>query len=318
MIDKRQAARKDYIVGLMDNNAATRNQIAAVSGLSNPYIKELESGRIANVGRDKLLSLAIALDLNLTEIDHMLTLFDRASLTSEDIAAFIQASERCRISSALHPVHDSFTFDLMLLSAELIPGAHAIVSSRPASCLRSEGHRLYAEKTLVAAHPLYGDLITALNKERRQQLMLNLNQHPVENYVCLHCLQDYLRPGDDPQELNWRAQHIRNTINMISGFDNFHFYITSECPSFIFVLRSPVPTGTASETEKLIITTLPPHRIQVRSSGLLAGFATDSKAVIQNFRKELQYIKTTVVPDYMERSRLIAFLESLIKKAPQN
>jgi len=316
MTDERQAARRDYIVGLMDDNAATRNQIAAISGLSNPYIKELESGRIANVGREKLLSLAIALDLNLTEIDHMLTLFDRASLTSEDIATFIQASARCRISAALHPVHDSFTFDLMLLSAELIPGAHAIVSSRPASCLRSEGHRLYAEKTLVAAHPLYGDLITAINKERRQQLMLNLNRHPVENYVCLHCLQDYLRQCDDPLELKWRVQHIRNSINMISGYENFRFFITSECPSFIFVLRSPVRTDTAAETEKLVITVLPPHRIQVRSSGLLAGFATDSKAVIQNFKKELQYIKKTVMSDYLQRPKLIAFLESLIKKAP--
>jgi len=116
---------------LMGGSPVARNQIAAISGLSNPYIRDLEMGNIANVGREKLISLAIGLDLSLGEIDEMLTVFDRAKLTQADIPLFLEASRRSRISAALHPVHDSYTFDLLLLSAEQVPGPHVIVSTRP-------------------------------------------------------------------------------------------------------------------------------------------------------------------------------------------
>jgi transcriptional regulator with XRE-family HTH domain len=111
----RKKTRGEYVQALLKDSPVSRNQIAAISGLSNPYILGLEQGNIANVGRDKLISLAVALDMKLGEIDHMLTVFDRAALSGEDIPVFLEASRRCRISAALHPAHDSYTLDLMLL-----------------------------------------------------------------------------------------------------------------------------------------------------------------------------------------------------------
>jgi transcriptional regulator with XRE-family HTH domain len=311
-MNKRAEQRRDYIQKLMRNSPMSRNQIAAVSGLSNPYIKGLELGNIANVGREKLISLGIALDLSLSDIDSLLNRFDRTPLSRDDILTFIETSKRCHISAALHPVHDSYTFDLMLLSAEQSPGSHVIVSSRPASCLREEGHRRYAEKALVEGHPIYGDLIAAINKERRNRLMANLKDHPVANFVCAHCLRDYLRHCEDAAERQWRIAHIQNTIDTIRSFDRFSLFLTEECPSFIFVLRSPADTE--NESEKLIITVLPPHRMSVRVSGLLAGFATDSQAVILNFKKELKFLEKSILEPYLDRSRLVGFLRDLISE----
>jgi transcriptional regulator with XRE-family HTH domain len=307
---KIQQQRREYVQRLMRRSPIARNQIAAISGLSNPYIRDLEMGNINNVGREKLISLSIALDLSLNEIDQMLTVFDRAKLSREDIPFFIEAAKRCRISAALHPVHDSFTFDLLLLSAERMPGPHVIVSTRPASCLRTEGHRLYAEKALVAAHRIYGELVAEINRERRRRLMINLNNHPLEQYVCRKCLQDYIKNCDDPVEKAWRIEHMKNAIRMINGFDNYHFYLVDECASFIFVLKTPV-TDTP-ESEKLVITVLPPHRLQIRTSGLLAGFATDSQAVILNFKEELRFIRESVIDAYRDRRALLEFLNALI------
>jgi len=309
-VNKRRKQQREYIQTLMRNSPIARNQIAAISGLSNPYIKGLELGNISNVGREKLISLGIALDLSLSEIDKMLTIFDRTHLSRDDILTFIETSKRCRISAALHPVHDSYTFDLMLLSAEQKPGSHVIVSSRPASCLREVGHRRYAEKKLVEAHPIYGFLVAAINKERKSRLMINLNDHRVANYVCEHCLRDYIRLCDDPIERHWRIEHIKNTINIINSFENFDFFLTEECPSFIFVLRTP--DDIENESEKLIITVLPPHRMSVRASGLLAGFATDSQAVILNFKKELKFLEKSIIRRYLDRSKLLDFLHNLI------
>ncbi len=301
--------RSLFIQELLQQSPLSRNQIASISGLSNPYILDLEKGAIANVGRDKLIALAIALDLGLKEIDELLTVFDRAQLTKGDIPLFLDTARRIHISSALHPVHDSFTFDLVLLSVERREGCHVIVSPRPASCLRVEGHRSYSEKELLLQHHLYGDLVEAIVRERRHRLLLNLSHYPVEQYVCRECLTDYIERCRDTEERAWRLKHVRSAVNLIEMYDNYRFHLITECPSFIFVLKSP--TVSEADSDTLIIANIPPHRYQVTSSGLLAGFTTENQAVIVNFRKELQAIKDTVIEEYEDRSRLVKFLEEL-------
>ena len=304
--------RHTYIRNLMDSSPATRNQIAAISGLSNPYIKELEQDNINNVGREKLLSLSIALDLGLKEIDELLTVFDRSKLSESDIPLFLKVAEKCRFSSALHPINDSYTLDLMFLAAEAKLGEHTIVSTRPASCFRHEGHRLFSEKNLVDSHPIYGELVTSINRERRRRFLLNLNDHTVENIVCAHCLEEYIKNCRDTEEKFWRIRHIRHIINIINGFDNFRFYLARECPGFLFVLKSGRPG--VKDPDRLIITTFPPHRLAIKSSRALTGFATQSNAVVQTFKNELKFIHAAVLEDYLDREKLITYLETLIKE----
>lgn len=302
--------RQEYIRNLMDKNPATRNQIAAISGLSNPYIKELEKDNINSVGREKLLSLSIALDLSLGEIDALLTVFDRSKLSAHDIPMFLKLAEKCQFSAALHPINDSYTLDLMLLATEAKQGPHSIVSTRPASCFRHEGHRLYSEKILVNAHPIYGELVTTINRERRQRFLLNLNDHIVENFVCVHCLEEYIKNCKDREDKSWRIKHIRNVINIISGFNNFNFYLTRKCPGFIFGLKTGFPAP--KNPDKLIITTFSQHPMTTRESRSLTGFATQSKAVIVTFKNELDLIKKSIIPKYLDRGKLIDYLEQLI------
>lgn len=310
-MNQQSGARSLFIQDLLHKSPLSRNQIASISGLSNPYILDLEKGAIANVGRDKLIALAIALDLGLNEIDEMLNVFDRAPLGVDDIPLFLDTAERIHISSALHPVRDSFTFDLVLLSVERREGCHVIVSPRPASCLRVEGHRSYAEKELLARHPLYGGLVEAIVKERKHRLLLNLSHYPVEQFVCKECLTDYIERCRDPREREWRLKHIRSAINLIETYENFRFHLITECPSFIFVLKSP--TASDLDADTLVIANIPPHRYQVTSSGVLAGFTTENPAVIVNFKKELQAIKDTVIEDFEDRRCLVTFLEGLGK-----
>ena len=67
-----------------------RNQIATLSGLTNTYIRNLEQGQIENVPRNRLIALGVALNLDLFEMEALLDAFDRAQLSSSDVAAFIE------------------------------------------------------------------------------------------------------------------------------------------------------------------------------------------------------------------------------------
>ena len=307
---KRIEASAEYIRQLLSKSPMPRNQVAAISGLTNTYICDLEKGIIANVARTKLISLAVALNLNLVETDQMLNVFDRAALTRDDIPIFLETTEKRHISSALLPVRDRYSLDLMMLSAEKIPGEHVLVSSEPTVCLRAEGHRKYSERRMAAAHPIYDELVETIGRERRAALERNLEEHLFTQYICPSCLEDYIRRCQDDIERGWRLKHIENVIEFLERFSNWHFYFINTCPTFNFVLKTPAPkTG---ENEKLLITRLAPHRFQGKRSGKLTGFTTDNQVVIQNFKEEINGIKNVVIPEYRDRKKTVAFLKKLI------
>ena len=44
----------------------------------------------------------------------------------------------------------------------------------------------------------------------------------------------------------------------------------------------------------------------------MAGFATDSKAVILNFKDEVKYLKKAVFEAFLDRKRLVEYRKALI------
>ena len=309
MFDRKQASA-EYIQDLLAQRPMPRNQVAMISGLSNTYIRDLEHGVIANAAREKLISLAVALNLDLGETDRMLNIFDRAPLSFKDIPIFLATADKGTITSALLPVRDRYSLDLMMLSAERIPGGHVVVSSEPTVCLRPEGHRLYSERRLVEQHLIYGELVEAIGRERRRALELNLSSHKTESYICKDCLEDYLNLCKDPLEKGWRIKHLQNVRDFLIHYENWHLFLMNSCPTFSFVLKTPAEqTG---EKDKLLITRLAPHRFQGRRTGKLTGFTTDNYAVVQNFKDELDGLHDTVIPEFLTRDNLLQYLSDLI------
>ena len=302
----RQKASAEYIQQLLSRSPMPRNQVAALSGLTNTYIRDLEKGVVVNVAREKLISLAVAFNLDLIETDRMLNVFDRASLTVDDIPIFIQTTVKGHITSALLPVRDRYSLDLMMLSTERIPGRHVLVSTEPTVSLRAEGHRKYSERLLSSMHPIYNDLVESIGRKRREAVEANLASHRVEQYICHNCLKDYMRNCSDPIEKQWRIKHIAKIIDFVERFPNWHFYLVESCPTFTFVLKTPDPeTG---EKDKFLMTSLPPHRFQGKRTGKLTGFATDNQVIINNFKDEIEGIQKAVIKKYIDKKKLIDFL----------
>ena len=309
--EKQQAARAGFVRALLGESSLPRNQVAAASGLSNTYIRDLEQGNIANVAREKLIALAVALNLTLPAADGMLNRFDRAPLSASDIEIFLRTASKRRFSSALVPVQDDFTLGLVLLSSERIAGTHVIVSSEPTVCLRQLGHVRYTQRRLADTHSLHVPLVEAIAEQRQSTLQQNLRSHPVRQYICRHCLEAYIRHCDDSTEKKWRCRHLAAVVDTLEGYPNWEFILADTCPTFIFTLKTPA--GSPDAGERLIITRQAPHRFQGKRSGKLAGFATGNVAMVENFRKELTSIEGAVVETLRNRSRLIDYLQRLIR-----
>jgi hypothetical protein len=301
-----------HVIGLMERSKRPRNQIATISGLTNTYIRDLERGHITNVPREKLIAFATALNLDLNQIDSMLAVFDRTGLTPNDISTFIDTARRGAISGALLPVRDMFAYELIVLSAEIISGRQIIVNDRPTMCLLALGHRSYSDRSLLSEHPVYSELIEAIGKERRKNFFSLLARHPVELFICKQCLEDYLLAGVDPAEQKWRVRHVSALVQSLEQYPNLRLFLTRMCTNFNFTLKLPVEKGAS---DKIFFSARAPHGLQGNKQGRLTGFATENPIVIQNFKDELEAVRTAVIEEYSDASRQTDYLRTLLDSA---
>ena len=312
MNSSRQMASAGHVERLLKRSRMPRNQIAAVSGLSNAYLRVLERGETASVRREKLISLAVGLSLDLHETDELLASFDRTRLTVEDIPNFIETSRQMKLSSALIPLRDAYLTELLFLALEQVRGDQVIVNDSPTSCFRPEGFRSYSCRYMENPHPIHSALIEAVGRERERNLDACLRDHHVHHFVCRENLEDYARGGGDPEERNWRIRHIQSMLLHIREYDRFRLFITRTDPSFLFTLKLPV---SPMESPKLAFMGKKIDFFMGKGSGRLAGFATDNPVVIENFQADVDFLRENIIEEYLDRQRLEAYVESLISQA---
>ena len=195
-----------YLIKLIGSRGLPRNQLAAFSGLSNAYIQHLENGQITNVDRKKIIAISVALNLTLHQIDKLLSLFDRSKLSENDIPAFINPGVKRDISSALLPLQASFTYELVILIGESLPGRLVIVNDQPTASLVPKGYRSYFYRNFEDPHPLCASLIEAVGQARKASFFANLQHHPIEHYVCRKCLETYIQHNDCDEEKEWKKK----------------------------------------------------------------------------------------------------------------
>lgn len=309
---QKQKASADHVKILLKRSRMPRNQVAAISGLSNAYIRVLEHGESSSVAREKLISFAVALNLDLHETDELLTVFDRTKLTVDDIPNFINTSKQMRISSALLPLRDVFIIELMFLSIEWEPGHNIVVNDCPMAALRPEGYRTYSCTDMENAHPIHNDLIEAIGRERKMNLFSKLALYPIDNYICRNNLEQYILNCDNPVERKWRIKHLEATLWHLRHHINFSVFLTDVAPSFVFSLK--LPPGSEKKTNRLAFLGKQIDFFMGQGSGRLAGFATDNQVLIENFRKEVSFSENHIIEKYLDQSKLETYLENLINK----
>jgi len=300
-----------FFRALIARKGIPRNQIASLSGLSNTYICHLENGQIASASRDKLIAFGVALSLTLPEIDDLLNAFDRSPLSQQDIPLFIDSGGQRKISKAMLPLHDWYAYELHIMILERTPGSLVIVNDRPSATLMPEGYRSYRDRHLIDTHPLYGQLIEEVGRERKRNITNKLSAYPLEHYICQQCLEGYIRGIKNAVEKQWRRRHIEQLLWYVENFDNFHLSICDACSRFTFTLKIP-PTG-SGEKEKLLFMGRSPHGSDTEGLDHLAGFATENQFVIANFKDGLGAMRRGALPRLRDRRRLLNYLMDLIR-----
>ena len=286
-----------------------RNQIATISGLTNTYIRNLERGEIANVPRERLIALGVALNLELSEIESLLVAFDRARLTLDDVPVFIETAKRATLSEAVLPVRDLAAYELILLSMERVPGHQIIVSDRPTNSLMVEGHRTYSDRNVMFRHAIFGTLVEAIGAARRDNFLHLLRQHRIDHYLCRRCLEGYLSGAADPTEHQWRLRHVAALLEVVGTQENFHLMLTDTCVNLNFTLKL---TAGGQGNDKLSYSARAPHEARRGSRGQMIGFITENPTLCACFSDDLSRIADTVVPSLADRRGQIAFLQSLL------
>jgi transcriptional regulator with XRE-family HTH domain len=309
----RQKVKARYIDQILKKARLPRNQIASISGLTNTYIRDLEQGKIVNVPRKKLIAFALAVNLGLEECDDLLQVFDRASLSKEDVAYYTDAFDRMKLTSAVYPIRDYFAYELACCSIESHPGRQIIFNDRPTNSLKEPGHRSHSDSYLAKIHPIYMDLVEAIGEKRSKTLEKTVSAHRVEHITCKQCLEDYIKRCMDPTERRWRTLHVRNMLKMVQTRPLFQLYLAKDCSNLLFTIK--YPPSSKKEGRMLSYCAVNTHDPAVKRSRRLSGFATSSKVLIQNFELEAEDVKSYVHEKYLDRSALEAYLEELIQSA---
>ena len=306
----RQNNSATYLKKLMEFRGLPRNQLAAISGLSNTYIQHLENGQISNVSREKVIALAIALNQDLDGIDKLLTVFDRAKLSENDIPTFIEPGGSRKITSAMLPLQSSFTYELVISVVEAIPGPIMIVAERPTASLFPEGYRSFFNRNKINPPPIYFKLIEAVGRARTNNFINILTQYPVELYICQECLDAYIHNNADIVEKQWKKRHLESLIECIKNYENFSVFILDCCYGFNFSIKTPDPA--TGGNEKLFFLGKTPHSHDWESEQVLTGFATENQMIVQNFKRGFQWIKKNTVSELHDRKKMITYLHGLL------
>ncbi len=309
-MNARQQKNSIFVKELLNQKGTPRNQIAALSGLTNTYIKDLEQGKTINIGREKIIHFSIALSLDLYEIDQLLNIFDRTPLSEDDIPIFLSITEHMRLSSAIHFNRSYITLSLLEISLRRIPSkSTAILNTLPAS-FEEEAHYNTLYGNADWPHPLHNTLYQEVVKEKNLSLTRVLEEgQVVEHYSCKHCVENIIRKLTDPKARELRVIQFQKLIHHIKKYENFSFYLADSCPTVSFIHKQP--NDKFKENGKLLIIGKSSYEMN-HPHGLLVGLATESQIVIKNFEEELKFTRERIVDAYTDKDKMVTYLEELI------
>ncbi len=307
--DKRAAFIRDTVASSM----IPRNQVANISGLTNTYIRDLEQGNIANVSRDKLLKFATAVGLDLDTIDELLTTFDRSKLNPDDIPAFIANAKKQKPSNSVHGARDFFGYELLLLATESLSGPKSINTNHPTVILQPEELRFaFLATSPHELHPIHRELRQAVGRERKENLIRQLDKYVMHHYISKRALDHYVLSSKDQRERQLKIEHLQNIIEFIGTYPKFKCYLTEIETGFNCLLKHSAMDG---EAERVFFYTHDMSLLQGQLNGQLIGFYTGSKVIIDQFKKDLGIVKRRVLEEYSDPLDLSRYLRDLVDRA---
>lgn len=300
-----------------EGSGLTKNEISNLTGISNTYLKKIAEGEASNVGRDKILVLAlVAFDMTLKEANLILKQNGKREINEDDASFLIEIGEKKKVIKSFQPVRALFNFDLLIISLEAQSGDTFLVFDKPHVALmpREPEFMSIIEPSSHVVSPEYGQLVQQLRlrfHKRRNEIFINSlkNGHRFECLLCETCFKKYiLLAAQNPQARPYIIYHFRNTIACLKEFpDIFKIELVDVCPRIYFQMKK-LPKGSAENDKVMFISPDSPRHehkygtIQNSSmftdtdlKNMIIGFATDSRQVFNRFSEEFLNLKKATV-----------------------
>lgn len=300
------------VIELMKECGLTRNQISQISGLSNSHLIALEREYISRIRRDTVITLALALNIEIRKINELLDNLGLATLRAGDIPVIIKASDRRNITG-LQPLHEGIGFENMLIAMEKTKGDLVIVNNKPPSALLPLDYLSPQEEKIATEFPVYRNIKAELNKKRRKVLDKILATHCVHLIVCGDCIRQYMAGYGKKSEVHKSCikEHLRTLIRYLKHPRYQFDLINSEaCPSFRFQIKfSPKNRG----REKDIAFFIGYDNCNDAYQGL-QGFATDRKNIISALKLDYLRLRNEIDTKFSDKEAMQQHLEKMFKE----
>lgn len=312
----------NLIKELIDNTRMTRNQVAQISGLSNSHLRALEDEDIKNTKRDTVLYLAVALNLELPDINMLLRHYGFSDANEKDSLAFIKVAERRKVTG-FQPLYSGIGFDLLLISVERLDGNLVVVNDRPSSSFRpGEYVAVEAERSGIE-DDVYIHLKKEFYKKRRGILDKNLANYTVHYISCEKCIRQYMNLYNNARSLKERLLIKEHFELLIYYMDHHNYRFDLVKPDHCALLRFELKFLPSSnkENDKVLFIGQSKHRYsrdldygESNRSQCLNGFVTDSKKTFDLFRLEYFRLKRNIDTKYSDKNAMTGHIREMFRE----
>ncbi|MGA3116739.1 MAG: hypothetical protein ABSF90_20140 [Syntrophobacteraceae bacterium] len=275
------------LLSFKEDTEVSRNELAQLTGMANSYLIALAKGEIKKVGRDKLISISVALNLSSDETNLLMREFSYADINDQDSELFIQAALRRKIVG-MQSVYKGLNLYLFFISLEMIPGDAVMVLSRPSGLFAPTESRFNHDEN--SPNYIYQCLYKACFEKRKWILDQNIKDHTVTTLICRQCLSDYIDKALFKNETSYISDHFTNIFNYMNAHDNYRILLTDRCQSLMFELKY---SGTTNDNNKLVFGNTGVHDLAVDTS--LVAFATDLRRLFTRFHKQKELMEANLI-----------------------
>lgn len=317
-----ESTRGGFLRKLIEASGLSENDVCQISGVSTAYLHALLNNKITKVGKDNLLLIAFALDLQVPEnINELFNKYGIPELSDDDdsVDLIIKASINRKITG-IQPLYRYTNIDLLLIKLYELPGDAYMINSRLSSVFSPEGYSSFKKKKAGITKPIYIKIGEQAVRKQREYLDMRLKQFKVDYLICHHCMINYINEINltlSKEENNFRINQFKMLFNYLINKPNYKLTLTEVCPNLRFALKKIPKTKKfieyKNERDKLFF--VGSEVVEGKSTdGYLYGFASDSKKLFIHFEKEYKRLKNNPYMADDSPEKLISYLKDLLKK----
>lgn len=297
----------------------SQNDLSLISGLSHTYLSSLRTGKIQRPGRDKIIPIAIALNLSFEETNHLLAEHGMLPLQEADIRLFVAVSQK-RMIRGHQPLFDNINFDLLLISLESLDGELVVVSNKPTAVLREPEHVTFMDRRDGISDPSYLRFREELARERRGILDEKLEKFKMRYLLCHHCLEEYISESKkDQEEYAYVRQHVETLVGYLRH-PNFRLSLTTQCPALRFEIKTLSGSAESERQYKVFYIGYINRGHGAPEGGgsqchpyeRLYGFATDSSKIATHFRNEYDSLQAKCLMKTLSGKDAAVYIQGLL------